>query len=135
MTIEARLVEPFDNYALEQLRTRFLFSAVSTHLPADGAKVAVQMSFDTEVGKVLVKLTTVSPSVLKTTVATRRRFLEVDNDLRAYKFLLQPALDALSELLVPVPYVNFLSRHMSSSYPRYRVSATATLLCLAAVKA
>lgn len=132
MTLEARLALPLKTYALEQLRTRFLYAVTTTHDVTTGAKVATQMSFQTEIRAILVKLTTPSPSTIAAVYPVRRRFLDVDVDIRSNKFLIEPALDDLTPLLVPEPYVNLLRRYLGSDYPRYRVCAVAALLVLAA---
>lgn len=119
-------------YGLEQLRTRFLFSVVDSRSAREGALVAAQMAFETEIGVILTKMIAPSPSVSSTVVASRRRFLDVDMDLRANKFLVEPALDDLRGLGAPDPYVGLLRRHLSSDYPRYRVCATAATLSFAA---
>lgn len=132
MTPEVRLTTPITGYALEQLRTRFLYSVTTKHDVVTSALVTVQMSFETELRAVLVKLTRPAPSTLVTVYPTRRRFLDVDNDMRSNKFLVEPALDALTSLLVPDPYINLFRRHLNSDYPRYRVCALAAVLTLAA---
>lgn len=132
MTIEATLTSPLEDYALEQLRARFIHSVTTTHDAVVGAKVAVQMAFATEIRATLVKLMAPEPSTLAAVFPARRRFLDVDVDLRSNKFLIEPALDSLSSLLVPEPYVNLLRRYLGSDYPRYRVCAVAATLCLAA---
>jgi hypothetical protein len=134
VTLEARLALSFSDYALEQLRTRFLYAVTTSHAVATSARVAVQMAFGTEIKAILMKLTTPSPSVLAEVITVRRRFLDVDNDMRGNSFLYEPALTSLTPLNVPDPYVNLLRRHLGSDYPRYRICGTAALLCLAATQ-
>src|SRR5678815_4074153 len=130
--LEIALDRPLTPYGIEQLRTRFLFSVVDSRNAAEGAVVAAQMAIETETGVNLTKMTAPSPSVPGTMVASRRRFLDVDLDLRANKFLIEPAFDDLLGLGAPEPYVGLLRRHLSGDYPRYRVCATAAVLSLAA---
>ncbi len=130
--LEVILERPLIPYGIEQLRTRFLFSVVDSRSTREGAVVTAQMAFETEIGVILVKVTTPSPSVPGTVVASRRRFLDIDLDLRTNRFLFEPALDDLRGLGAPDPYVEFLRRHLSDGYPRYRVCATAAILSLAA---
>lgn len=130
--LEVALGRRLASYGIEQLRTRFLFSVVGSRSAADGAVVAAQMAFETEIGVILTKMTAPSPSVPGTAVESRRRFLAVDLDLRANRFLFEPALDDLRGLGAPEPYVALIRRHLSGDYPRYRVCATAALLSLAA---
>jgi hypothetical protein len=130
--LEVALERPLAPYGIEQLRTRFLFSVVGSRNAREGAVVAAQMAFETEIGVILVKMTAPSPSIPGTVVASRRRFLDVDLDLRANRFLFEPALDDLRGLGAPEPYVGLLRRHLSGDYPRYRVCATAAILSLAA---
>ncbi len=128
---ERQLLTPLASYALEQLRLRVLFTLTDTHDYVQSARALLQMAFETEAGTVLVKMIDLSPDVLQTKVCPRRHYIDVDSDLRAFSFLFEPALSDISTK-IPDPYVNFLRRFLSSDYPRYRVSATATLLCLAA---
>jgi hypothetical protein len=130
--LEVALGRPLAPYGIEQLRTRFLFSVVGSRSAAEGAVVAAQMAFETEIGVILTKMTAPSPSVPGTVVASRRRFLDVDLDLRANRFLIEPALGDLLGLGAPEPYVGLLRRHLSGDYPRYRVCATAAVLSFAA---
>ena len=132
IALEIALGRPLAPYGIEQLRTRFLFSVVDSRSAVEGAVVAAQMAFETEIGVILTKMTAPSPSVPGTVVASRRRFLDVDLDLRANRFLIEPALGDLLGLGAPEPYVGLLRRHLSGDYPRYRVCATAAALSLAA---
>lgn len=132
IALEAALARPLAPYGIEQLRARFLFSVVDSRSAAEGALVAAQMAFETEIGVILTKMIAPSPSVPGTVVESRRRFLDVDRDLRANRFLIEPALDDLLGLRAPEPYVGLIRRHLSVDYPRYRVCATAALLSLAA---
>ena len=132
IALEIALARPLALYGIEQLRTRFLFSVVGNRSLLEGALVAAQMALETEIGVMLTKVITPSPSVPGSIVTSRRRFLDVDKDLRANRFLIEPALDDLIDLLAPEPYVEFLRRHLASDYPRYRVCATAAVLSLAA---
>jgi hypothetical protein len=132
IALEAALARPLAAYGIEQLRTRFLFSVVSSRSPAEGAIVTAQMSLETEIGVILTKVISPSPSVPGTVISTRRRFLDVDKDLRSNRFLIEPALDDLLALRAPEPYVGLVRRHLASDYARYRVCATAALLSFAA---
>lgn len=132
IALETALGRSFAPYGIEQLRTRFLFSVVNSRSATEGAVVAAQMAFETEIGVILTKMTAPSPSVPGTIVASRRRFLDVDFDLRSNRFLIEPALDDLHGLGAPEPYVGLLRRHLSGDYPRYRVCATAAVLSFAA---
>ncbi len=125
-------MRPLAPYGIEQLRTRFLFSVVNSRSITEGAVVAAQMAFETEIGVILVKMITPSPSIPGTIVASRRRFLDIDQDLRANRFLFEPALNDLLGLGAPAPYVELLRRHLAGDYPRYRGCATAAILSLAA---
>lgn len=132
IALETALARILGLYGIEQLRTRFLFSVVDSRSVADGVLVAAQMAVETEIGVVLTKVIMPSPSVPGAVVASRRRFLDVDKDLRANRFLIEPALDDLTRLGAPEPYVGLFRRHLASDYPRYRVCATAAVLSLAA---
>lgn len=132
IALEAALARPLAPYGTEQLRLRFLFTVVTSRSPAEGVLVATQMSQETEAGVILAKVIRPSPSVPGTVVASRRRFLDVDVDLRVNRFLIEPALDGLSSLGAPDPYVGLIRRHLAADYARYRVCAVAVLLSLAA---
>lgn len=129
---EALLQQPMATYALEQLRQRFMFSLTTTHDQVRGARVMLQMAFETEIGAILVKLINLPPGVIESNVCERRRFLEIDRDMRLNRYLVGPALDSLSTIPnVPEPYVNFLRFYAIAQYPRYRTCALAATLCLA----
>lgn len=130
---ELKLLQPLPLYAVEQLRTRFLHVVTSSREPTKNARAILQMAFDTEVGTTLAKLITLAPDVRSSRVFERRRFLEIDADMRMFKFLWAPALDALREQgSIPSNYVDLLERHYEAAYPRYRVAAIAALLCITA---
>lgn len=132
-TFELRLLRPLPMYALEQLRVRFLHVVTTTQEPVKAARAVLQMAFDTEIKAALAKIITLAPDVLSSRVCERRRFLEIDADMQLFKFLWAPALDAVREReFIPFQYVELLERHYEAAYPRYRVSAIAALLCLAA---
>jgi len=132
-TFEQRLMRPLPMYALEQLRVRFLHVVTTSKEQAKVARSVLQMAFDTEIGATLAKLITVAPDALTSRVCERRRFLEIDADMQAFKFLWAPALDAVREQeFLPLKYVELLELHYEAAYPRYRVSAIAALLCMAA---
>ena len=130
--LEVALGRPLAPYGAEQLRNRLLFSVVSNRDLIEGALVVAQMTQETEARVVLAKVITLSPSALGARVPSRRRFLDVDKDLRANQFLVEPALSDLLGLGAPGPYVDLVRRHLAGDYARYRVCATAVLLSLAA---
>lgn len=132
IALEVALERPLIPYGIEQLRTRFLFSVVDSRNAKEGAVVTAQMAFETEIGVILSKMITSSPSVPGIIIASRRRFLDIDQTLRANRFLFEPALDNLHSLGAPEPYVGFLRRHLAGDYSRYRVCATAAILSMAA---
>lgn len=130
---EQALLRPLPSFPLEQLRRRFLYAATTNHDLVKSARATLQMAFDTEVGAALEKVISFPPDALTSNVCQRRRFLDVDADLRSFSFLLPPALDSAEKAgFLPQPYVNLLKLHLGSPYPRYRVAATAALLCFAA---
>lgn len=130
---ETKLLQPLGNYALEQLRQRFLFSLTAPADMTKSARVAFQMAFETEIGAVLAKMIPLPASVMGSNVCERRRFGDVDKDMRLHRFLVGPALDALEETPdMPAPYMDLIRRYATADYPRYRVCALAAALCLAA---
>jgi hypothetical protein len=129
---ETRLLKPLSDYALEQLRLRFMYTLTSPASQMKSARVLFQMAFETEIRAVLVKLIELPASVPESTVCERRRFGDVDKDMQLQRFLVGPALDALEETPgMPPPYMDLLRRYATSDYPRYRVCALAAALCLA----
>lgn len=129
---EVRLLAPFTNYALEQLRLRFMFALVAPSNPKKAARVLFQMPYETEIGAVLTKMIPLPASISESNVCERRRFVDIDKDVQLHRFLVGPALDALEETPnMPAPYMDLIRRYATSDYPRYRVSALAGALCLA----
>lgn len=128
---EWRLLQPFPTYALEELRRRFLFVVTTTHELRKSARVVLQMAFETEAGTVLTKLFTPPAGFEQSNVCERRRYLDVDYDIRLQSFLITPALREVMQVPnIPTSYVDFLIKYMSSDYPRYRMSAIAAMLCM-----
>lgn len=129
---EIRLLKPFDDYALEQLRLRFLYSLTSPADQKKSARVLLQMAFETEIGAAIAKMIALPASVPESNVCERRRFGDVDKDMQLHRFLVGPALDALEETPnMPAPYMDLIRRYATTDYPRYRVCALAAALCLA----
>lgn len=129
---EVRLQTPFDDYALEQLRQRFLFTLTTAAGAKKSARVLFQMAYETEIGAVLAKMIPLPVSVPASNVCERRRFIDIDKDMQLYRFLVGPALDALEETPnMPAPYMDLVRRYATANYPRYRVCALAAALCLA----
>lgn len=125
---ESLLLAPFSTYALEQLRQRFMFTLTTTHDLVKGARVLLQMAFETEINAILIKQITLDSDVLSSNVCERRRFIDVDKDMQLQGYLVTPALD---EVQAPAPYVDFVRFYVSSEYPRYRMCAIASAICLA----
>jgi hypothetical protein len=131
---EEKLIRPLPVYALEQLRARFHHAVTTTRVPKKGARSVLQLAFDTELGAVLAKAIVLAPDVRSSKVCERRRYLDIDTDMQRYKFMWAPALTAAREIAtIPTHYVDLIETHLTSAYPRHRVSALATLLCLVAV--
>ena len=81
---------------------------------------------------ILVKQIVPPADLATSNVCVRRRFIDIDRDLQQMRFLVAPALEELADVPnIPPPYVDFIRRYAASGYPRYRVSAVATALCLA----
>jgi hypothetical protein len=129
---ETRLLKPLPNYALEQLRARFMFSLVAPPDQVKAARVLFQMAFETEIRAVLIKMIELPTSVPESTVCERQRFIDVDKSMQLQRFLIGPALDALETTPgMPAPYMDLIRRYATSDYPRYRICALAASLCLA----
>lgn len=133
-SFETRLLQPLPTYAIEQLRQRFLFTLTTTHDQVKGARVLMQMAFETEVGTILTKQLTPPAGLATSTVCERRPYLDIDSDVHSQRYLIDPALDDLrSTPNMPESYVDFITLYLASDYPRYRMSAIATMLCVAKV--
>lgn len=130
---EEKLLLPLQDYALEQLRGRFMATVTTGGIPERAARAVLQMAMETELRLVLAKMVEVAPDVAESNVCERRRYLNIDIDMRRHRYLVQPAYTALAKVsAVPAPYVDLIRRYGGSAYPRYRVSSLAATLCLAA---
>ena len=97
-------------------------------------EVLMQMAFETEVGAILVKQITPPAGLATSTVCERRRYIDVDIDIQAQSYLINPALTDLANTPnMPLSYVDFIVNYLATDYPRYRMSAIATALCVAKV--
>lgn len=129
---ETRLLAPQPNYAIEQFRLRFLRVVVENAVPKKAARTVLQMALETEVAAVVTKLVDVMPDIQASVVCERRRYLEIDVDMRLHRYLIEPFLKEVSVLPeIPSPYVDLMRRYARSAYPRYRMSALAAALCAA----
>jgi len=130
---EARILTPVSSYPLEQLRQRFLYAVVDPHDVRLGARVALQMAFEIDTASFLNKLITVPADVIGSKVCQRRRFLDIDADMRLQRYLIGPAIDALADIPeVPEAYVDLIRRYAMAPYARYRTCALAATVCLSA---
>lgn len=129
---ETRLLHALPQYAIDQLRLRMLHALTETHEHVKSARVMLQMACETELRVVLVKTMRLMNDVMASNVCGRRRYVEVDAEMRAHRYLVQPAIAELKDLpTIPRPYVNLIVRYLDSRYPKYRVSALASTVCLA----
>lgn len=130
---EQRLMSPLPTYGLESLRLRFMNVVVSNHAMNKAARAILQMAFETELRAVVTKLVPLAADVMRSNVCERRRFIDVDVDMRRMSFLVEPALTELASAPgAPPAYVDLLRRYAASDYPRYRACALATTICFAA---
>lgn len=126
------MAKSLPTYALESLRQRFLFVVVDDHSTKAGVRATLQMAVDTELRVALLKMFELAVDVVDSNVCQRRRYLDVDRDMKLMRFLVGPALDELAAVpSVPVQYVDLVRRYATADYPRYRMSAIAATLCLA----
>jgi hypothetical protein len=131
---ELKLLEPMATYPLELLRQRFMHVLTTTHDPVKSARVLFQMAFETELNTILIKQLLLPVSVPESKVCERRRFLDIDQDMKLQRYLVGPALDSMETIqAIPLPYVDFLRRYMNSAYPKYRMCTLAVAICLAKV--
>lgn len=131
---ETGLLTPFPTYALEQLRRRFLYTLTDTHDSVKSARVLLQMVFETEVGVILTKMIERPADLYTYKVCERRRYIPIDQDMHQQRYLIGPALDELERTPnMPSSYMEFLTRYLLSDYPRYRMGALSTAICVAKV--
>ena len=129
---EVQMALPLPTYALEQLRQRFFFTVVAPPTVTKGARVALQMAFETEIGSVLTKMLTLAADVEASVVCERRHFIDIDKDIQSQGYLITPAFTELAAIPnLPTAYATFLQSYSQSDYPRYRVCAIAAALCMA----
>lgn len=130
---ELKLLHRFPVYALEQLRTRFLYAVTTTHDSLVGARAIAQMAFETEIGTAIAKVVSLPPDVFTSNLCERRTYLEIDADMELFNFLLNPALvGVLDSGFLPESYVRLFKTHLSRPYAKYRMCAIAALLCMSA---
>lgn len=129
---EARMVKPLPTYGLESLRLRFAHIVTDNHAAEKSARATLQMSFETELSAIIAKFVPLAADVMRSKICERRSFLSIDRDMAQMRFLIEPALDELADVpQMPAPYVDLLRRYVAADYPRYRMCAVASALCLA----
>lgn len=129
--IEMKILRQLPHYAIEQLRTRFLHAITTNHDLRKGARALAQMAYETEIGAAIFKVVPVPAEIPMSNVCERRRYLDIDVDMKKYFFLLGPALqDLRDEGILPDSYVRLFETHLASPYARYRVCAMAALLLI-----
>ena len=79
--LELKLRQDFPGYNLNTLRKLFLQFLTTDRDPYKSYRVAVQMAYDTELACVTRGYTPPTDLVLSVVVDTRRRYLDIDNDL------------------------------------------------------
>ncbi len=129
---EERMANALPTYGLESLRLRFLYVVADNHATKKAVRATLQMAFETELSAIVAKFVTLDSDVMRSRVCERRPFLDIDRDMAMMRFLVEPAMDELADVpQMPAPYVDLLRRYIASDYPRYRMCAVATSLCLA----
>ena len=132
--LETALLTAFPDYALDSLRTRFLYAVTSDHAPEASARAVVQMAYETELRAPLRRMRDIAPGIADERVPTRLRFLEISDAMASFAFLFAPALTALASLaILPESYIRFLQSYLDAPSPRYRMCAVAALLCFTAI--
>lgn len=130
---ERKLLRPLPLYGLEQLRIRFLPALTYNHSPEMGARAVFQMAYETELGAALSRSVTLDPGVKEARVCTRRRYVQIDQSMRDFRFLYRPAVSALVEAeVIPHEHSALLFRYLNKPYAKYRTCAIAALLCFSA---
>jgi len=129
---EVLLLQPMATYPLEQLRQRFMFALTTNHDRIKGARVCLQMAFEIDTRSYLNKLIDLPLEVPQSKVCERRRFLDIDKDMRLQRYLVGPAIESLATIpAIPVSYVELIRRYAMANYARYRTCALAAALCTA----
>lgn len=129
---ELQLQQPLLSYAIEQLRRRLFYAVTTSHDFVTGARVILQMAYDTEISTILIKQIQTPSQFQDSVICERRHYIDVDNDMRLQSFLFGPAITDLTNTPnMPLSYVNFLQMYLAVPYPRYRVSALANIVCVA----
>ena len=132
-SLETALLQAFPDYAIESLRTRFLFATTTDHVDDEAARATVQMAYETELATALTRTIAIEPGIAEELVETRRRFLAIDADMTSFAFLVAPAFTAITTLgVLPGSYVRLLESYTEAPTPKYRVCALAVVLCFAA---
>lgn len=132
-SFENKLLMPLPSYALDQLRVRFMHTLTTTHEAKKNARALAQMAFETEIGAAIGKVVLLEPEVRSSVVCERRRYLDVDADMKLFSFLVSPALEAVRDgKYLPDAYVRLFETHLASPYAKYRMCAIAALLCVSA---
>lgn len=118
---------------VDLLRTRVLYAATTTKEINASVRAVVQMAFETEIKVVLQRLTVIANEVFTSRVCERRRFIEIDSELKSFRFVIEAALAELQDSgRIPLPYLQLYQRYIYSKQPRYRVCGLAALVCLVA---
>jgi hypothetical protein len=133
--LELKLRQDFPGYNLNTLRKLFLQYLTSDRDPIKSYRVAVQMAYDTELACVMRGFAPPVALVLSVVVDTRRRYLDVDNDLKTTRFLFGAAVqEAVAAKLLTPPYATLIQGRMQSVFVKTRVNAVATLLVIVAAQ-
>lgn len=133
--LELKLRQDFPGYNLNTLRKLFLQYLTIDRDPAKSYRVAVQMAYDTELACVTRGFAPPVDLVLSVVVDTRRRYLDIDNDLKTTRFLFGAAIqEAVAAKLLTPPYATLIQGRMQSSFVKTRVNAVATLLVIVAAQ-
>lgn len=129
---EEQVLQAIPSYAFEQFRQRLLTLVTSDKDPRAAARALYQMAYETDVSVILKTVAPLAAGVAETYLPTRQSYLQIDQAMAPFQFLLEPALEGLRQInLLAVPYLDFLRKYVNSRLPRYRVSAMAALVCLA----
>lgn len=133
--LELKLRQDFPGYNLNTLRKLFLQYLTSDRDPIKSYRVAVQMAYDTELACVTRGFAPPVVLVLSVVIDTRRRYLDVDNDLKTARFLFTVAIqEALAAKLLTPPYATLIQSRLQSPFVKTRINALATLLVVVAAQ-
>ena len=126
--LETKIYSPFANSELNSFREIFLQALTNPREPKRATRVAIQLTQGTELSVLLTGIP-ILQDVLESNMCTRRRYFDIDAEMKAYSVPLDTAIRL--KVLSPA-YAAILDAKLKSPAPRIRVCAMAIFLVLCA---